>query len=185
MRITWDYVAGFFDGEGCINIAKAREGQHGGSGSFAVTMVQATTRGRDLLDAMAEFLELHHIKSKVYRKREASSRRKEAFGIVIQGRESVRRFLKAIAFRLHMKKQLAEDAYRFITVFPPVHGLVGNTKHDHIPIQALLDDRAAGMTYREIGAKHGAGETYAWDRINRARRNANRAKRTADLSAME
>ncbi|HKS73745.1 MAG TPA: LAGLIDADG family homing endonuclease, partial [Terriglobales bacterium] len=61
-QIGWAYIAGFFDGEGCLHAVGPSVG---GKGRFRVTISQSLDVGRITLEEIASFLSEHGIRAYV------------------------------------------------------------------------------------------------------------------------
>jgi len=111
-RMTWQYVAGFFDGEGCIvqswnSAANAM--------TYLVTMVQLVRRP---LDCIAEFLRLNGIESSISRQKPSVRQARGMWQWRIHGSKRVLTFLARCLPYLIVKKVLAQDTMRFRKIFP-------------------------------------------------------------------
>jgi hypothetical protein len=102
--ITWQYVAGFFDGEGTISI-----GQRGIQWSIA----QSHLRGREVLRRIQSFLLHEGIKSSVY-----IARPDDCNTLYVTDRKRVRDVISKLMPFLIVKKVECQDALRWMTIFP-------------------------------------------------------------------
>lgn len=118
MQLNWEYVAGFFDGEGCVSTFtnRARRGLFG----TQVTFGQSGERGRVLLTEIQEFLAAHGIKAYLMARKPA--RGQLAWALVIGARPSVMIFFGYVRGRVRIKKQVVEDTWRFYTIYPSLRG---------------------------------------------------------------
>ena len=103
--VNWPYIAGFFDGEGCIS-------QTGGQ--FRVTISQKL---RLPLEKIQAFLIAEGIESKI--KLSASkSRAVPMYNLTIFKKRAIEPFLTGVRPCLLVKKQQAEDLWRYLRLFP-------------------------------------------------------------------
>jgi len=118
--ITWPYIAGFFDGEGNINLPLYGRG----SGSPRIAIDQTRERGRVLLEGIRSFLDANGIPlSAVYVcRRKVPEKHAEHWTLRIQQRESSIAFLEAVLPYLHIKKTEAQDIVRFSRLYPRLSG---------------------------------------------------------------
>ena len=131
--MTWEYIAGFFDGEGSIT--------HNGSG-FRITVSQTN---QDVLNEIARFTDMGYIIMVTKRK----SHWKDAWVYYIAKQQDVHRFLECCKTYLIVKKDLANKA------LPKIEAILRRTEakkdlRTHRISQAKLL-RAQGLTYRAIG----------------------------------
>lgn len=108
--LSWEYVAGFFDGEGCIRIADNKKVPQF---SLRATFAQSADRGHKVLNEIRIFLEDKGIKSKIY----TVGKQHE---LTICRREICNLFLAKILPFLRIKKNEAEDILRFSKLFPKI-----------------------------------------------------------------
>lgn len=115
MKISWEWIAGFFDGEGSIGVYtnNARA-----CGMTTASVSQAGDRGEKVLKEIQEFLTQRGIKSYLGCKKNV--RIKDVWALRILARSSLDPFLRGILPYLRVKKLEAQDVLRFIIAFPPV-----------------------------------------------------------------
>ncbi len=111
---SWEYVAGFWDGEGCIwmPVGKGR--------TVSASISQTDPK---VLIAIKEFLERQGLKPKL---RKQSGKSKKAFNdkadhwtILFQGTKKTSFLLEKLLPFLNTKKKIyAQDVLRFFTIFP-------------------------------------------------------------------
>lgn len=108
--ITWQYIAGFFDGEGCIV-------PHHASPQFAVKVTQCDEK---VIDDIGYFLASHNIVALKYNSKPEWYKfyKKPIFNLHVNYREGSTRFLEHVFPYLRVKKQTAQDALRFMKVYP-------------------------------------------------------------------
>lgn len=135
MNITWQYIAGFFDGEGSI--------VHNGSG-FRITISQTNF---SVLKTMQDFIGF----GLIFKNRKRRSHWKESWVYYIAKQEKVYIFIKNILPFIIVKKYLAAK------IIPELKFIVDKYQKQSVNRQKimvtakLLRDR--GLTYREIGKK--------------------------------
>jgi intein-encoded DNA endonuclease-like protein len=103
-----DYIAGFFDGEGSLTYNRAGK-------QWLVKIAQSE---RAVLDEIVEFLQSLDVHCSVHKKPFGEKCTRIPYDIVIHRKRDVCKFLGLMHHRLVVKKQLAEDYYRFIKLFP-------------------------------------------------------------------
>lgn len=131
--MSWEYLAGFFDGEGHIGLGRQK---HCGEGRFSrgaprVTLVQAHERGRLLLEEIKAFLQAHNILSVVEIHQQASKRISLSFRLRITGFNGCERFLEGVFPYLRIKKVEAQDLLRYSIAFPSLKGK-GHSHSDNV-----------------------------------------------------
>jgi hypothetical protein len=118
MILSWEYIAGFFDGEEHVSVLIRNNN---------VGMCQQGDRGKIVLTDIAETCEANKINCGVYAANEGK-RKVEIYRLSVQGRESCRRFLIHVLPFLRVKRIAALDALRFFTLYPPIRGGVVHRK---------------------------------------------------------
>ena len=159
MRVNWDYIAGFFDGEGSISTMNF-SCRH----TLAATMVtlsQTGTEGIVVLSAIRDFLWSLGIKGYLQ-----TQKRREGYRTMhhlkINARPSVTLFLLNILPRISVKRVAVQDALRFIMLFPSIRGPItaernrergkyGALNLDRAELQAA---RAAGVSLTKLAKQH-------------------------------
>jgi len=106
MKLTWQYIAGFFDGEGCISVPR---GSKHTRGSLTCIMYQ---KRPEVLYKIQEFLTNHGFSCTV-----APNQRDQYHLYIKDGLLGNLRFLREIHPYLIVKKVEAQDTLRFFTVF--------------------------------------------------------------------
>ena len=121
MQLSWEYIAGFFDGEGCVttHTNRSRRGLFG----TQVSMAQSGVQGRALLAAIQGFLADHAIKSYLLQVNKRTAKT-PMWSLVIGARPSVMAFFAHVRGRVIIKKQVVEDTWRFYTIYPSLRGPV-------------------------------------------------------------
>lgn len=118
MAMSWQYIAGFFDGEGSIGF-----GAHN-SGRKAVAYIsQSGPSGLSVLREIQKFLLENGIKSSVFETGKAGvhKRTMPSYRIGINGYASVISFCKAVYPYLWIKKVSAQDLLRYDLLYPNIN----------------------------------------------------------------
>ncbi len=115
MRLDWSYVAGIFDGEGCVNIGA-------GSGSVSSTIAQSGPKGLVLLEDIATFLRINGIRCVVYSTGLAGTGRRklESYRLSVYSFKEAAKFLSCVIPMLRIKRTVAQDLIRYVTLFPSI-----------------------------------------------------------------
>lgn len=124
--ITWEYLAGFFDGEGCINYANS-----GSVRTYRVrlTFSQSRPRGYELLGRIKHFLELNGCKlGKIHTSGYIRDKEKQGWQLQIVQKDSVKLILNALMPYLEIKKLEAQDALRRTKLYPSFVGKLKGEK---------------------------------------------------------
>jgi len=150
--MNWDYIAGFFDGEGCVTVCSSR---------CAVVKIAQSTPGASIFAEIKNFLAFHGIRSFV-QPRKVSGNRRPQFQLSISERESVRNFLVRIFPLVKVKKVIVQDALRTMLIFPVVSR---NRRKLPINTRTLRLDRAAGMSWKQLATKHGMSKAGIRNRL--------------------
>jgi intein/homing endonuclease len=117
-RMTWEYLAGFFDGEGCLQTTALRRPY--------LSVAQSQPRGRQLLEEIKQFLveqgvtptkiaSVGYTRSK---RRHRTQRVRHMHYLVITRRQDVALICRGMFPYLRIKKIEAQDTLRFVTLFP-------------------------------------------------------------------
>jgi hypothetical protein len=105
--MSWSYVAGFFDGEGCIRLY-----QRGVQWSVA----QSGQRGVAVLTDIKMFMSSDGITSSLYRPKQTKTGTINC--LVATGRENVSYIIGRLMPFLHVKKSECQDVLRYFRLFP-------------------------------------------------------------------
>lgn len=108
--MNWAYIAGFFDGEGCIST------RQGTNNPFRLTIVQSKkNNGESLLNEIGGFLSGHQIRSGIHLR----NREKCPMVVLYIGqRRSIVKFLLGVMPYLRVKRILAQDVLRYSRIYP-------------------------------------------------------------------
>jgi hypothetical protein len=115
--MNWDYLAGFFDGEGSMLLTTDRAGERK-SINVQVAFYQSD---KNILLLIKEFLGKNGIGCGVYAqstRRASPLTRKQMYVLIIPNRCNVVLALTQLVPRLHVKRHWAEDILRFLKVYP-------------------------------------------------------------------
>jgi len=118
-KMTWQYLAGFFDGEGHVGIHANRARR--GNGMPVVSIGQSGERGRVLIVEIAEFLRAHDVKCYFGHKRAYDNVQAQHI-LRVANRAHVVTFLRGVFPYLRIKKVEAQDVLRFLTIFGSIKG---------------------------------------------------------------
>lgn len=113
MILSWQYIAGFFDGEGHVSVVIKNNN---------VGLCQSGREGLVVLSDIAETCRASGIKCGVYAANESKRTGKPMYRLSVQGRECCRRFLIRVFPFLRVKRLAAQDALRHFTLYPPIYG---------------------------------------------------------------
>jgi LAGLIDADG endonuclease len=118
--ITWQYLAGFFDGEGCVNYANS-----GSKRTYRVrlTFSQAFPRGLVLLNKIKAFLEANECKlGKVTTSGYRRTLDKQGWQLQVTHKASTKKIMEAMLPHLEIKKVEVQDALRRQLLYPSFLG---------------------------------------------------------------
>lgn len=116
--MSWDYIAGFFDGEGSVYFPLGRN-QH----YPKMSVVQSQDRGLILLTEIRDFLLSQGIHCTLAKPRMTSPLSNHPMHCLdIYGRDSAIMFLKEVGPRLRIKRVISQDIIRFLSAFPSPKG---------------------------------------------------------------
>lgn len=127
--MNWAYIAGFFDGEGCLHAVG-----EGGAGSqkYRITIAQADDIGLQVLIRIKDFLLNHNIDCFVAEHQRAIHKRnpkwKRCWNLWIKQQRSIRLFIEGVYPYLHVKKQRAEDYRRLCILSQNASGCKNETQ---------------------------------------------------------
>lgn len=115
-EVGWAYIAGFFDGEGCVKVRPECSPGHG-YGTPMVSIVQTRERGRLLLEEIQAFLASYNIASKVRNYTPKNLNHQQSWGLWIYSRPSVCLFIRRVIPYIKIKKVEAQDVLRYSKLF--------------------------------------------------------------------
>jgi hypothetical protein len=109
--MNWAYIAGFFDGEGCLSLHTTR---------MNISIYQSGAIGEQVLREIGAWLSTKGIESIMYhRNRTDKLSKKELWEVRLNKRASQLKFLSGVLPFIRVKKVLAQDCVRYYTMFPP------------------------------------------------------------------
>lgn len=177
--ITWEYLAGFFDGEGTARIPL------GSSSSLSPTwqVVQGGGRGQKLLAEIAEFLTQNGVtKYTLYSRRQnypeaGIKSRLEMWTLGIYKRNDVLMVCRRLFPFLHIKKVEVQDIIRYCSLFPALNtgpawrmlNREGAAKRRLPPGVALERSRASAKKYQAEHYEKMRIYRRDWKRMRRAK----------------
>lgn len=156
-KMTWEYLGGFFDGEGCITSLKVKAGY---SLPGRIQLSQTQERGRVLLEEIKVFLEARDIVCSVHRA-DRKGNRKEIHYLYINGQACAMKFMRGIFPYLRIKKLEAQDTMRYLVMFPPERAGI-RTRDD---TWDMVKDWKSGMSCEQIAEERGLKWATAYARI--------------------
>jgi len=142
--MNWNYIAGFFDGEGTINPCE--------NNRYKVGITQANKK---VLEEIQLFTKIGHIHSIKKRK----SHWKNAWIYYISKQEDVYKFLNTISPRLIVKRK------EILKIIPKLKEKTAQIKEQKLKVikrkQLAEKLREKGLSFREIGKRLGIDWGYA------------------------
>lgn len=135
MTMNWDYIAGFFDGEG--NIVQLNLGY----GSYRVSFAQSN---KGILVMIADFLEEYGIHTWITYKQPTALTRSPSYHLAFSKSTSVRFFLEMIKDRVVVKREQVLETLENLT-YRTTYPVLEPELQDII---AMHND---GLSQREIG----------------------------------
>lgn len=121
MQITWQYLAGFFDGEGSISLTQNKSRPN--TANYNCIFTQGVDNGAECLFADIQgFLRERGCKSYVQKRGKTRNRftNKDIFALQIMSRPSCKIFLEGVLPYLRVKKTKCQDILRYMNLFPPL-----------------------------------------------------------------
>ena len=113
--MTWEYLAGFFDGEGTTGIYAHNTAHY--QPRWGIT--QSETRGLALLEEIEEFLQTQNIKiCPIYKRQSLNPRHAVSYLMQTNNRVSVQRILRGLLPYLRIKREEAEYVLNYIELHP-------------------------------------------------------------------
>jgi len=140
--MTWEYIAGFFDGEGCVNVYP-----NGNTQRVAVTLTQGNP---EVLEVIQEFLEDMGIPSAIYAK---SSSRSQWFVLSITAREQVKLVLENLTPYLIVKQPAAIKTLEWMKANPKRQGGLNRLQWTKRQVKRMVELWEGGMTQERIALK--------------------------------
>jgi hypothetical protein len=145
MNISWQYIAGFFDGEGCVNVYETQ-----GYLRPYCSMVQAEPR-QEVILKISEFLDMEGIDHRIDTAEQKGYGWKPLHRLQITKRSETLKFLRAIQPYAIAKKADVDRVAEWIEKNPPKAG----RKRLHADKQAkrMLELWEDGMSQSQIACK--------------------------------
>lgn len=134
MVMTWEYVAGFFDGEGNIRLDMGS-----GKANAKLTLTQADERGRILLTVLQEFMAEQSIRARINKSAELGPTGKYMYRLYIYNRAGVLAFLKNVFPFIYIKKLECQDIWRYLMLFPSLQKFQANC-NDYGPARTVCSN---------------------------------------------
>ena len=114
MGVSWQYIAGFFDGEGSIAVRTYK-----GYGNFNITIPQSGVVGERILKEIQWFLKQEDINSCVFLDTKVRGlAKKPVHRLCVNNRINMIAFLRHVLPYLHVKHTQAQDVLRFDKLYP-------------------------------------------------------------------
>lgn len=159
MRMNFDYIAGFFDGEGSVSTMCFTH--RTGLQATIVTLSQSGTEGLRILTAIRDFLGVEGIKGYIHTQARRANYR-VMHHLKISARDSVVRFLEAMLPRSSVKFVVTQDTLRFHKLYPSLRGPITAERNRErgkygallLDADSLRADLAAGMSRSKLAAKY-------------------------------
>ena len=140
--MTWEYIAGFFDGEGTI-----RNNKYGNKTSIGIGITQSVFHG-EVINEIKDFLDKEKIRVQVYIRNEPyKDKYKAQYRLEITSRASVKDFLLPIIENLRVKRDQAEKLLLFINSCP-IKGRLTLRERD-----SIIELVNRGISRKEISKK--------------------------------
>lgn len=159
--MNWDYIAGFFDGEGCVSTFRNR--CRTGLPSTVVCISQTGEEGFAVLTEIREFLLALGIKGYICTQtRRNIPNRRVIHNLQISARPSTTAFLKAVLDRVRVKRAKVEQTLAFFEANPSLRVSLliarnierGKYGSLNLNPDELRADLAAGMSRTKLAKKH-------------------------------
>jgi|GEM_PF-2440912 DNA invertase Pin-like site-specific DNA recombinase len=113
--MNWDYIAGFFDGEGNVRVVDSKN-----SRGISITIAQAeSNNGNEVISKIQSFLRSNNINSHIYVYKSLDKRgykRQPLYVLRISDKYNAKKFLKELEGRVVVKRSDVKDALVFITL---------------------------------------------------------------------
>ena len=131
--LTWQYIAGFFDGEGNVHLGRQKNcgDGHYSRGALRIHITQAGERGKKLLQDLKEFLAEKGIRSVVGVHFPGKGKWTRSYRLRVDGFHGCIPVLMAIFPYLHIKKVEVQDILRYNLTFPSLVGR-GHSHTDNV-----------------------------------------------------
>jgi hypothetical protein len=148
-ELNWDYVAGFFDGEG--NISVGPNAARPSTGQYRASFSQSGAIGGYILYKIKEFLAVNGIHSLLRMQSKETERHQTSYALLISGKTPLLSFLSAIFPYLCVKRTQAQDAIRFLRLYPDRQALVLANMNRERKKQGWYEEIAARKARNQLG----------------------------------
>ena len=118
--MTWEYLAGFVDGEGHISVRNGAV-----NGGVRLNIAQAGDVGKCVLLTIREFLLARGITPTQVREIHRRPGHLQCYVLEVTKRAELMKVLKRLLPHLIVKKVVAQDVLRFLVAFPPLRNFGG------------------------------------------------------------
>ena len=163
---NWAYIAGFFDGEGCLHAISAGGARNG---RFRVTISQADDIVLTTLRKIAAFLNEQAIAAYVCAHRHSPGRNKlhwkQLWNLWITHQASIVKFIDGVFPYLEIKRQRAEDYRRLCIMTPSLAG--AQSRQAKIARHVFIDLMTSGKTITEIAEMYKMDYSSLWMKAKR------------------
>lgn len=154
----WAYVAGLFDAEGHL-----RTGAAGSSvlRPGRIDIGQSGADGHAALLKVCEFLRTQGMNARVYTVGMGRKAKKPAYRLYVFSRRDVTEFLRRTVPYLRVKKVVAQDTLRYLTIFPQPR----TWRSRWVSTEEILRLRKQGLTGTAIAARLGCEQSTVYYRL--------------------
>ena len=174
--MSWQYIAGFFDGEGSISTMQFS--RRTGIASSVACLAQTGDEGYAVLTAIKNFMWERGVKSYITTQKRIKGYR-VMHNLRVCAKPSVIMFLREALPYVHVKKVKTQDTLRFSILFPSIRGSDNAERNKRgakcLDVEGMESDLAAGMTISAVARKHGV----CFDTVKRRTNPAFKAKNLA------
>jgi len=118
--MSWEYLAGFFDGEGSIRVQMGHRAT-----AVHIGIHQSDERGKIVLTEIKQFLCEEGIPSGLQFQRLTPNTNKPMYRLYVYNIEAAKKFVEGVMPYLRIKKLECQDIYRFVCIFPPYYAWLG------------------------------------------------------------
>jgi hypothetical protein len=112
--MSWEYIAGFFDGEGHAALRTASNGA-----AWFAGIGQSGKEGKQILEEIQEFLRIHGINSNLHAdSHKGKFSKRDMYRLTLSNRINVVGLLKKLIPFVHVKKATVQDILRYDILYP-------------------------------------------------------------------
>jgi len=164
-EMSWQYIAGFFDGEGCITTLTMKSGH---KIPARITMGQSGREGQSVLKEISGFLIKQGIRGSVslpsyWPPSKKGKNFKQMFYLVVNSKKGSIDFLRGVLPFLRVKRVQAQDNLRYLVLYP----YAGNRDSCVIDLRTIKGEIAEGLTLKQIAEKYKVKYNTLWMRLNK------------------